>query len=524
MSRVQVEGNTDMHSDPQLEARLEQLASRRSWLAFGVVAIVASLVPLALWQTAASMVQTWREFEPYQHGFFVFPAFLYLVWRKRDVLLDAPARTAWPGVAALLLLGAVWLVARLGGAQVVSQAAMVAMIGAAILALKGWDWLRALAFPLGFLFFAVPFGEWLIPKLMDMTATFTVAALRLSGIPVYREGLNFVIPNGRWSVIEACSGIKFLIASLMMGSLYAYLMYQATRKRLIFVLVSLVVPILANWVRAYAIVLLGYLSNNSLMTGADHIAFGWVLFGAIMFVTYLVGARWQEPDARRPAIQAMPQRAPMRPAIVAVVLLAIIVWPLAELGLSARAMTPAKFAEAPLPAPVAGWAFASERAGSWSPKLVGQRSLRYASYASGPRRVDVVVAAFEAQEKGRELATSGNRISDASDADWQQLSKSSAVGSWIALPSRVRSESIQGSGGTRLVVWQWYVSRGVPTSSDLRGKLDVFVARATGTSDRGYWVAIAAPFRDLPSEAEPVLRSFVHDMDASLASSLGVVR
>ena len=79
---------------------------------------------------------------------------------------------------------------------------------------------------------AVPFGEALVPKLMDWTADFTVAAVKLSGVPVYREGTHFVIPSGQWSVIEACSGIKFLIASLMGGSLYAWLMYRSPGRRL----------------------------------------------------------------------------------------------------------------------------------------------------------------------------------------------------------------------------------------------------------------------------------------------------
>ena len=159
-------------------------------------------------------------------------------------------------------------------------------------------------FPLAFLFFAVPFGEALVPKLMDWTADFTVAAVKLSGVPVYREGTHFVIPSGQWSVIEACSGIKFLIASLMGGSLYAWLMYRSPGRRLAFIGASIVVPLLANWLRAYAIVMMGHLSNNRLMTNDDHIVFGWVLFGAIMLLMYWWGARWREdgrPEPARPA-------------------------------------------------------------------------------------------------------------------------------------------------------------------------------------------------------------------------------
>ena len=52
---------------------------------------------------------------------------------------------------------------------------------------------------------------------------------------MYREGLQFVIPSGNWSVVEACSGVRYLIASVMVGTLFAYLNYSTMRRRLIFV-------------------------------------------------------------------------------------------------------------------------------------------------------------------------------------------------------------------------------------------------------------------------------------------------
>src|SRR5213076_217780 len=100
--------------------------------------------------------------------------------------------------------------------------AVVAMVPAAVAALLGTAWLRALAFPLAFLFFAVPFGEAWIPTMMQWTADFTVAALRLSGVPVFREGMYFSIPSGEWSVIETCSGIAYMSACFMIATLFAW--------------------------------------------------------------------------------------------------------------------------------------------------------------------------------------------------------------------------------------------------------------------------------------------------------------
>ena len=96
-------------------------------------------------------------------------------------------------------------------------------------------------FPLAFMLFAVPVGEFLVPPMMEFTADFTVAAIRLTGIPVFREGLFFTLPTGAWSVVEACSGVRYIIASLTLGCLYAYLSYVSYLKRSNFYSVCFVV-------------------------------------------------------------------------------------------------------------------------------------------------------------------------------------------------------------------------------------------------------------------------------------------
>lgn len=103
-----------------------------------------------------------------------------------------------------------------------------------------------------------------MPFFMEWTAKITVICLRMSGIPVYQEGLQFVIPSGNWSVVEACSGIRYLIASVTVGTLFAYLNYRSLKRRLLFVVVSFLVPIIANWARAYIIVMLAISPATSL--------------------------------------------------------------------------------------------------------------------------------------------------------------------------------------------------------------------------------------------------------------------
>ena len=120
---------------------------------------------------------------------------------------------------------------------------LIAMLIAAVWTLLGAAFVRAAFFPLMFLFFAVPMGEFLIQPLMGVTADFTVSMLQATGIPVYREGTFFSIPSGDWSVVEGCSGLRYLIASVTLGVLYAYLTYRSWKRRLLFSVAAMIVPV-----------------------------------------------------------------------------------------------------------------------------------------------------------------------------------------------------------------------------------------------------------------------------------------
>src|SRR5262249_51201448 len=142
------------------------------------------------------------------------------------------------------------------------------------------------------------------PPLMEQTANFTIGALRLSGIPVYREGLFFTVPSGSWSVVEACSGLRYLMASLTLGFLYAYLTYRTLYRRIAFIAPSIVVPLVASWIRAYMIVMIGHLSHMELAVGVDHLLYGWLFFGIVIAILFWAGSHWREDQLPHQEVHA----------------------------------------------------------------------------------------------------------------------------------------------------------------------------------------------------------------------------
>src|SRR5204863_9938722 len=268
--------------------------ARARWLPACAIALTVMGILAVYWPTAASIVAIWIRSETFAHGFVVLPLALWLAWRRHDELATAPIKPWWPGLAVVFASGALWFVASASGAGVVSQFALVFMLQSSIVTVIGLAASRVLGFALAFLLFAVPAGEFLVPTLIDWTADFTVAALRLSGVPVYREANHFVIPSGAWSVVEACSGIRYVIASLVVGTIYAAVAYRSAGRRVLFVAASILVPVIANWLRAYMIVMTGHLSNNKLAVGVDHLVYGWIFFGVVMLLLFWVGSFWQQ--------------------------------------------------------------------------------------------------------------------------------------------------------------------------------------------------------------------------------------
>ena len=234
--------------------------------ALPMLVLLLAAILLLYRETGMAMAQVWWTSDTFAHAMLVPPISLWLVWRQRERLTALTPRSQPWVLLPLLAVAALWLAADLVAVNAPAQFALVTLVILAVPAVLGLEVALAILFPLLFLYFSVPFGEFMLPTLMQWTADFVVMALQFTGVPVYREGLQFVIPSGRWSVVEECSGVRYLIASFMVGTLFAYLNYRSWKRRLAFMLVALAVPLVANWLRAYIIVMLGHLSGNKIAT------------------------------------------------------------------------------------------------------------------------------------------------------------------------------------------------------------------------------------------------------------------
>lgn len=476
--------------------------------------------------TAVAMVLTWYRSETFTHGFLVPPIVLWLIWRLRQVIaLQTPYSTV--GVLALVAgAGFAWLLADMVAVNAVAQLALVALLVLAVPAVLGWSVTRLIIFPLGFLFFAVPIGEFMLPQLMEWTAHFTVLALRWSGVPVYREGLNFVIPSGSWSVVEACSGVRYLIASLTVGTLFAYLNYQSARRRILFVIVSILVPIVANWMRAYMIVMLGHLSGNKLAVGVDHLIYGWVFFGIVILLMFIIGARWAEPEKpgelRVPAFDAQRQTAGVaRLWATTACFAALVAVPHIALQIIDRAESDGPVSFAAPTALVADWQAVEPVGTSFNPAFQNPSAAINQSYASQGREVGLYLGYYQHQDYDRKLVSSSNMLVVSNDTQWAQVASNrhavklgNKAVSVRTAELRGAALSAQGNPG-RLVAWQIYWIHGTLTASDYLAKAYSAFYRLTGHGDDAA-VIILYTRNDQPGGADAVLASFLSSNYAAI--------
>jgi len=458
--------------------------------------VLGGVLLLLLWQyreTFTAMVGIWERSGTFAHAFLVPPIVLWLVWRQRELLARlSPQPQPWM-LLPITLCGLGWLVGEIAGVNAITQLAVTALLVLAVPALLGFAVTRVMLFPLCFLFFMVPIGDFVMPTMMDWTADVTIATLRAIGIPVYREGLQFVIPSGSWSVVEACSGVRYLIASFMVGTLFAYLNYNSTQRRVAFVLFSLVVPIVANWGRAVMIVLLGHYSGNKIAVGVDHLIYGWVFFGVVIGIMFVVGARWAEPEqALAPLSAAEKAQAARRPAPMPWWVVAAL-----ALALSAPPLLADRLQHAEVKAPtlrlpdLAGVSADDSAQPLLKPVFENPRAEAVRVYGQGQDAITVHVAYYRQQGYGRKLVNSQNVLVTSDNRLWRQAARGSAqvsVGSQaVALrTAELRSGSLVGAAVSRHIqVRQLYWVGGRLTASDHKAALLSVAGQLSGRGDDG---------------------------------------
>jgi exosortase A len=270
----------------------------------------AGLFALA-WRDWAEMAWQWWNASTYNHILLVPPILAWLVRLRWTELAKLAPQAWWPG---LVVLGgglAAWLAGSALGINTAGQLGAVAMLQGAVAALLGPRVAAGLLFPLGYMLFLVPFGDEIVPALQAITAEMAVALTHASGVPAEIDGVFIDTPAGLFEVAEACSGVKFLVAMIALGTLVAHLCFASWKRRAAFMAAAAIVPVLANGVRAWGTIYIAQSQGIEFAAGFDHVVYGWIFFAVVMAL--VLGASWRffdrapdEPLIDAAALEASP--------------------------------------------------------------------------------------------------------------------------------------------------------------------------------------------------------------------------
>lgn len=231
------------------------------------------------------LASIWARDASWSHGFAVPVLSGVLIFLNWDHLRRLPVRSSRTGLFLLLygILSQI-LFSATGQLQMSNLSMLVVLFGAALFVL-GWEQMKVLWLPIGFLLFMIPPPQTLYVRLttpmQNIAAAIGVHLLPLFGVDAYRAGTTIGVRTAtQWdslNVAEACSGIRMLVA---FGALAVVLAYSTPRpmwQKLFLAWCAAPVAILCNALRVTLTGVMHVYAGASYAEGSAHEMLGFLM-------------------------------------------------------------------------------------------------------------------------------------------------------------------------------------------------------------------------------------------------------
>lgn len=440
--------------------------------------ILIIVLTTLLSDTAASVVSFWWESSQYSYGFLVVIVSAYLIWQRRVMLDDIVPVPSMFGLSVLVALSLLWLVSRLVGVVTVEYVSFIMMFPVLIWTVFGNHIGRVLFFPLSYLIFATPIWDPVAPILQDMTAVVAYKVLQFQGIPTLMEGYYLTIPEGRFLIEEVCGGLRFLLASMALGSLFAYVFFESNRKRLMVFSIIVLWSVALNWLRVLIIIWIGHMTDMQHWVVEDHEGLGWALYAGLMYpLLWILMPKEKQKTGIISETKLKPRNVrdevlPLRKQyLYGGVLTGLIIFFVVIKNVESQALSlpnTSSSIDLVFPDGAEQWIGPEYIDDGWRPMFHGADKVLTAKYRKGDESVMLHVAYYAHQRQGAELINSENGFF--------------AGANEVVVPGGVRhilgrdSENqqvveVEFRSAKEKVIWYWYNVAGIPTTSKITAKL-----------------------------------------------------
>ncbi len=254
---------------------------------------------------------TWTPVTDYEHGKLVpFVIIGLIAYRFKDLLKSVQPGSMW-GLASIVLGCLFYLAAYRTYQPRVAAGGLPFILWGSVLYLWGWQVAKILAFPLFFIWIAIP-----LPSFQQATTHLQLLATSLAhhgsnlmGVETYTKGTMVLPVEGDWkplSIAHGCSGIRSLMALLMISAAWAYIAKFALWKKTVLFLSAIPLAILGNALRIISIFVIAEYGDYTWASTTWHDWSGLLLFYPFSMFLLLVihsllegGLPWKSGNRRK---------------------------------------------------------------------------------------------------------------------------------------------------------------------------------------------------------------------------------
>jgi exosortase len=248
------------------------------------------------------MVKDWANNDNYAHGFLVPAIAAFMIWHKRETIIDMDARPSFWGLLIMAVAMVLFIVGNIGAELFTMRFSIVVTTFGLTVYLFGVSIGCKLVIPILYLTFMIPLPAMIWNKLAFPLQLF---AARLSseliffmGIPVLREGNILHLADTTLEVVDACSGLRSLTSLLALSGAFPYIMTLKNYNKLILFFSAIPIAAGVNILRLTFTAILTRLIGPEAAQGFHHELSGILVFVFAFCLLYAVYMVLKQLDTR----------------------------------------------------------------------------------------------------------------------------------------------------------------------------------------------------------------------------------
>ncbi len=477
---------------------------------------------------ADSIVYLWDQWKQvqygdYAHGLVVVPISM---WMLVESLRKSGTKT--PILAASLLIGffsLCWAASVIMGIRLLENLSLYGILVSVVFTVGGFPLLQKSALGLLYLLVALPIWEQFLPLLQSIAAWISYFCLKLLPLTVIKEGAYISVPAGQFLVAEGCSGLRYLLAAMTFAGFFIYLESMRFKWAVVFTLSAIFAAIIANALRIVIVIIAGNMTAMQHAWVDEHMTLGWVVFAIMLIPVFWFGSFINKRSApfqieNIGTINTQPTSQNKKKVIVTLAILGLFVGPLTLQWVSYmnenNVFNSHDESTHYLPENLDRWQRieSGKKAFDLGEILIGADHQFWQTYENRGEVIYVYQAIYHSQKQGKELINVENSLFN--ESLWQPMETRTV---WLENEQgQIQETRVKPKYGPEVLIWTWYTSAGMHTTSGLKTKLyDLYGVLTNNTQASVTMLAVPITSKD---EDNTQIRSALSEIVSSIQKEI----